>query len=81
MVSKKSSKDRSYELKKLKAECVAEENNRYNISQAKRKSGSGEVPAGNTGLKATKRQNRLLMLLLQKISLMFRSFQTIPLLF
>ena len=61
MVSKKSSKDRSYELKKLKAECVAEENNRYNISQAKRKSGSGEVPAGNTGLKATKSEVFILL--------------------
>ncbi|MCQ2958801.1 MAG: hypothetical protein MJ198_01245 [Bacteroidales bacterium] len=54
MAKKKGSKDRSYELKKLKAECVAEENSRYIKSQNKRKLGSGEAPAGNTGLKATK---------------------------
>lgn len=54
MANKKKSKDRSYELKKLKAECVAEENKRYTTSQAKRKLGSGEVPSGNTGLKATR---------------------------
>lgn len=54
MANTKGTKDRSYELKKLKAECVAEENARYITSQKKRKIGSGEVPAGNTGLKATK---------------------------
>ena len=51
---KTSSKNRSYELKKLKAECVAEENKRYNTSQKFRKNGISAVEEGNKGLKATK---------------------------
>jgi len=51
---KTSSKNRSYELKKLKAECVAEENKRYNLSQKFRKNGISAVEEGNKGLKATK---------------------------
>ena len=51
---KTSSKNRSYELKKLKAECVAEENMRFNTSQKFRKKGISAVEEGNKGLKATK---------------------------
>lgn len=62
MADKNKAKDRSYELKKLKAECVAEENLRYITSQNKRKQGSGETVTGNTGLKTTKCEIFLLLI-------------------
>lgn len=46
-MAKQESKNRSYELKKLKAECVAEENKKYMISQHIRKTGSMAVEPGN----------------------------------
>lgn len=49
-----SQKNRSYELKKLKAKCVAEENKRFLISQKYRKQGSVDAAPGNSGLKSTK---------------------------
>ena len=54
MATQKTSKNRSYELKKLKAECVAEENLRFNTSQKFRKKGFSAVEEGNKGLKSTK---------------------------
>ncbi|MBP5584447.1 MAG: hypothetical protein J6X43_10965 [Bacteroidales bacterium] len=54
MTTQKTSKNRSYELKKLKAVCVAEENKRFNTSQKFRKNGIAAVEEGNKGLKATK---------------------------
>lgn len=47
-------KNRSYELKKLKAQCVAEENKRFVTSQKYRKQGSVEAAPGNSGLKSTR---------------------------
>lgn len=45
--------NRSYELKKLKAECVAEENKKYIISQRIRKTGSFAAENGNLMPKIT----------------------------
>lgn len=53
--------NRSYELKKLKAECVAEENRKYNISQKFRHSGKKEAVPGNTGLKTARGEIYLLL--------------------
>lgn len=47
-------KNRSYELKRLKAQCVAEENKRFVTSQKYRKQGSVEAALGNSGLKSAK---------------------------
>lgn|SRR5574344_2935758 len=53
MVTQITSQNRSYELKKLKAVCVAEENQKYIISQRKRKHGKTLADSANSGLKAT----------------------------
>ncbi len=53
MAKQSSTKNRSYELKKLKAECVAEENKKYLISQQIRKTGTAAVEPGNKGIKTT----------------------------
>ncbi|MCQ2608141.1 MAG: hypothetical protein MJ197_05590 [Bacteroidales bacterium] len=52
-MAKQASKNRSYELKKLKAECVAEENQKYMISQHIRKTGTVAVEPGNKAIKTT----------------------------
>ncbi len=53
MATQMTSQNRSYELKKLKAVCVAEENRKYLISQRKRVHGKTLADQANTGLKAT----------------------------
>ncbi len=55
------SKNRSYELKKLKAQCVAEENKRFLVSQRNRRKGTADAVAGNTGLKSTKSEVYILL--------------------
>lgn len=51
---KATTKSRSYELKKLKAESVAEENKRFLLSQKTRSHGSSKAEPGIKGLKTTK---------------------------
>ena len=53
MTTQVTSPNRTYELKKLKAECVAEENKQFYTSLEKRKHGEKAAEPGNTGLKAT----------------------------
>lgn len=53
MATQITSQNRSFELKKLKAVCVAEENHKYIISQRKRVHGKTLADSANSKLKAT----------------------------